>query len=269
MPGEKPVITIIENTTEHTVFIVDIPGMWGDYKEREGIVFDYVELPEYGHTHDIGFPQMPTIQELFAIPVGGNNNVQVNILSSQNTFIDNYYVYPKQRPFSYQEIEKQFEFFDYNEGFYNSDAWYPLDSAGSQGPGTFRDFDVIDVVLTPMKFNPVQRKIEVRYQMLVEVRYISSLGGDYYSKYKPSKDFQKMYPYIIENLKDSPWIWEFDSKKTSSLNPDYVIIYDDILSMQPGFDYNMTLLKNYLIDRGFYPVDYKLSNSGGRISENI
>jgi len=265
-PSEPPIITIIENNSIHTLYSVDIPGMWREQVVKNNITFDDIHLPEYGYSYDIGWPQVPNIQELFATPTGANENVEVNILDYDNVVLDDYYLYPVQHPISINDLGGPEQVFDYDEDFYSHDVWYPLEerTVTAEAPGTFRDFDVITSVLYPMKFNPYQMKLEVRHHIVVEIRYIGTLGGDYWSKYRPSKDFQKMYPYIIENLKDGPWIWNFDEKKgVGALNewPSYLIIYDDI-TLGSGQDVLSLLdvLVQYLANRGYSPEVHKLTD---------
>jgi len=265
-PGEPPIITMIENNSIHTVYSVDIPGMWREQVVKNNITFDDIHLPEYGYSYNIGWPQVPNIQELFATPSGANENVEVNILDYDNVVLDDYYLYPVQHPISINDLGGPSQVFDYDEDFYSYDVWYPLEerTVTAEGPGTFRDFDVITSVLYPMKFNPYQMKLEVRHHIVVEIRYIGTLGGDYWSKYKPSKSFQKMYPYIIENLKDGPWLWDFDEKKdvkTISEWPSYLIIYDDI-TLGSGQDVLSLLdvLVQYLANRGYSPEVHKLTD---------
>jgi len=255
-PGEPPLITILENNSEHTVYSVDIPGMWREQVVKNNITFDDIHLPDYGYSYDIGWPQVPNIQELFATPEGANENVEVNILDYDNVVLDDYYLYPVQHPIKLHDINVP-QIFDYDEEFYQNNVWYPPEEQCAEGvaPGTFRDFDVITAVLYPMKFNPYQRELEVRHHIVVEIRYIGILGGDYWSKYSPSKDFQKMYPYLLANI-NGPWIWDFNKDNKISLNPDYLIIYDDM------FEGHLDDIKDYLQGRDYTPIDFKLSDVG-------
>jgi hypothetical protein len=262
-PGEPPLITMIENNSIHTVYSVDIPGMWREQVIRNNITFDDIHLPEYGYSYDIGWPQVPNIQELFATPEGANENVEVNILDYDNVILDDYHLYPVQHPIKLEDINVP-QIFDYDEDFYSHDVWYPLEEQCAEGvaPGTFRDFDVITSVLYPMKFNPYQRELEVRHHIVVEIRYIGTLGGDYWSKYNPSKSFQKMYPYLLTNI-NGPWIWDFNKDNKISLNPDYLIIYDDMFFGQPGFGETLNALITYLQARYYNPIAFRLSDAGG------
>jgi len=262
-PGEAPLITMIENNSIHTVYSVDIPGMWREQVVREGIIFDDIHLPEYGYSYYIGWPQVPNIQELFATPEGANENVEVNILDYDNVVLDDYYLYPVQHPIRLEDINVP-QIFDYDEEFYQNNLWYPPEEQCAEGvaPGTFRDFDVITSVLYPMKFNPYHRELDVRHHIVVEIRYIGTLGGDYWSKYNPSKDFQKMYPYLLTNIK-GPWVWEFDRGMKTSLNPDYLIIYDDMFHGQPGFGESLNAFITYLQSRYYNPIAFRLSDAGG------
>jgi hypothetical protein len=268
-PGEKPIITMLDNSSEHIVYSVDIPGMWREQVVKNNITFDDIHLPEYGYSYDIGWPQVPNIQELFATPTGANENVEVNILGYNNVVLDDYYLYPVQHPISINDLGGPEQEFDYDEEFYSHDVWYPPEERCAEGvaPGTFRDFDVITSVLYPMKFNPYQSELDVRYHIVVEIRYIVTLGGDYWSKYRPSKDFQKMYPYIIENLKDGPWLWDFDEKKDvgkTDLLPNYIIFYDDItFGNNPDFFFWLNILTTYLGERQYNTEVFTTSQFNG------
>ncbi|MGQ9706976.1 MAG: C25 family peptidase propeptide domain-containing protein, partial [bacterium] len=151
MPGEKPIITVTHNSLDYTEYTVDIPGMWREQvMAPNGMIFDSIEIPEYGWTLDVGKPLIPVIRELFAVPY--DSAVDISISDVQEVVIDDYYIYPSQPLYPYCEEPPPFE---WDQDFYNSDVWYPGDYAVLSDEGGLMDVIVVNNHVQSFQYNPL------------------------------------------------------------------------------------------------------------------
>jgi len=267
-PGEPPIITIESNTTGATVYTVQIPGM---YREQvtapNGMIFDDIRIPEYGVTLDIGKPKMPNIREMFATPVGAD--VDMSVTDVQSCMFEDYYIYPQQppRPFI-PDDNTEYDFY-YDSEFYNSDVWFPYQDIVNEMPGILREFEVEQMKMQPIKFNPVQHKLDVEYFFRVTITYTNP--GGWVEEPRPSADFCQMYPYLIKNLEGISFKGEF-SKEGINPNPStYLIIYDNYFEGNQQFLDILNSLKSYIEDpnRGSFTVEIVSTTQTGTDATSI
>jgi hypothetical protein len=263
MPGEKPIITVESNTTDATVYTVQIPGMWREQVEASNnIIFDRIEIPEYGFTLDDGRPMIPVIRELFAVPY--DSTVDISISDVQQVTLDDYYVYPAQPPYTPSQPTPPFE---YDEDFYNSNVWYPLEGIATDDlPGVLREYEVRDMNMRAMKFNPYQEELNVKYFFRVTMTYTSP--GGWVEEPNPSGDFYQMYPYLIRNLEGIYGKGEFGKEGNPPKYPRYLIIYDRQFENNIIFQQYMNMLKTYLEER-FSFVDVLSTSQTGNDALSI
>ena len=258
-PGEPPVITITHNDLDYTEYTVDIPGMWREEFEAPiGITFDTINIPDYGHTLDVGLPRIPVMRDLFAVP-HDCSDIVIQTSDVQSVILDNYYIYPSQQPYSYSEEPPPFE---YDENFYNSDVWYPLEGlAISDMPGELREIEVRDMNMSAIKFNPYQRQLEIKYHFKVTMTYYNS--GGWVPEPRPSGDFYQMYPYLITNLQGISGFGDF-GKEGASGQYIYMIICDSRFDNDMEFREVMEQFYIFLRDyRGFDVVVKSTTDIGG------
>jgi hypothetical protein len=244
-PGEKPIIIVESNSTDATVYTVQIPGMYRDQvMAPNGMMFDSLEIPEYGWTLDVGKPMIPVIRDIFAVPY--DSTVDISITDVQEIMLSNYYIYPSQQLYPYCEEPPPFE---WDEEFYNQNVWYPLEGiATGENPGVLRELEVRDINMRGMKFNPYQRELNVKYFFRVTMTYENP--GGWIPEPRPSGDFYQMYPYLITNLEGISGFGDF-GKQGAPGQFIYLIIHDKKFDNDPDFRGILYEYTKYLTDRGF------------------
>jgi len=87
--GESAPIYEVENSSSYLVeFELEIPGM----NSRDIDSYNRVSIPEHAKLDSIGFPEVPFVSYLIAIPECDNVNLNVTVLDS--VVIDSMYIYP-------------------------------------------------------------------------------------------------------------------------------------------------------------------------------
>jgi len=238
--GAPPEITIIQSNDAHTLVHVTIPGMWVDtIMGPDGFVYQKLEVPDYATTNDIGFPELPAIRGLLGIPDNAQVSMIPQIFATQ--ILNNYYVWPHQRPICDGEIPV----FEKNIMFYNSNSWFPLNHNEVGEPGIFKYYTVDNVGYIPFSYNPYLRQLNVSYDYNMDVIYNN--GGPI-----PIATMDEDMANLMRGV-----IWNFDDLHPNIDN--YAPVY--YLIIVPDYLYNNEVVGNYvkwLQDRySYYTVEIK------------
>jgi len=251
--GAPPEISIIQSNDAHTLVHVSIPGMWVDtVMGPDGFVYQVLEVPDYATTNDIGLPELPAIRGLLGIPDNAQVSMVPQIFATQ--ILENYYVWPHQRPICDGEIPV----FEKNEMFYNSNSWFPLNHNEVGEPGIFKYYTVDNVGYIPFSYNPYLRQLNVSYDYNIDVIYNN---GGTIPEATMDEDMENLMRMVI---------WNFDELNPNIDNyaPVYYLIitpdeYYDVVNrfsewLRTIYPYNVTIHVVKLSDIGIYPDCYDI-----------
>ena len=238
--GAPPEINVLASDDQHTLVHVTIPGMWVDtVMGPDGFVYQILEVPDYATTNDVGFPELPAIRGLLGIPDNADVSMIPQVFATQ--ILDNYYVWPHQRPVYFNQTP----LFEKDEEFYNSNSWFPLNHNEVGEPGIFKYYTVDNVGYIPFSYNPYLRQLNVSYEYNIDVIYDN--GGAI-----PIATMDEDMANLMRGV-----IWNFDS-----LNPNidnYAPVY--YLIIVPDYLYNDEVIGEFakrLQDRySYYTIDIK------------
>jgi len=233
--GAPPEISIIESNENHTLVHVSIPGMWVDtVMGPDGFIYQKLEVPDYATTNDVGLPELPAIRGLLGIPDNAEVSMVPEVLATQ--ILDNYYVWPHQRPICDGEIPV----FEKNEMFYNSNSWFPLNHNEVGDPGIFKYYTVDNIGYIPFSYNPYLRQLNVSYDYNIDVIYIN--GGTI-----PSATMDEDMANLMRGV-----IWNFDDLHPNIDN--YAPVYYLIITPDDYYD-EVSNFADYLRTMYSYTVD--------------
>jgi hypothetical protein len=171
----SPDILVLEQNSGRTVLDVTVPGLEVVQVSTDQGEYTRLELPgEVFAVLEQGRPQVPKVSMLLAIPTGAGVRARAEVLETRTFKVSN--VYPLQPPLlDGQEpgplvLDKE---------FYEDDVLYPQPDARLVETGVWRDFDVANLQLYPVKVNPGLGEVVVATRVRVELEYS---GGTYPSK---------------------------------------------------------------------------------------
>ena len=165
-------VEILEQNASRTVFEVVVPGVEITTKEVDGEEFAVIELPGRRQaTLEPGKPQVPLVPVLLARPYGAQ--VTVDVVAEQTTEIEVARPYPLQPRVTMSERQREFVI---DREFYGRDGIYPPEDARLVHTATWRDLDVANIHVYPVRVNPGRRLVQVASRMRVTVEYS---GGTY------------------------------------------------------------------------------------------
>jgi hypothetical protein len=126
------------------------------------------ENPEFfGDTAEEGLPELPVYAHLIGIP--DYSGARIEIISSSYEILDGYEIMPSQPPVLESSVEQPP--FTINDDFYGRDEFYPSEPVQLGEPVICRDLRMIQVVISPVQYNPLTRQIKVYTNLDYNVVY--------------------------------------------------------------------------------------------------
>ncbi len=172
-PEGEADLTIQSSNSAEVVFTINLPGMY----VHDEMGYQRLRVQGAGRTDSTGFPELPLLKYLAAVPLC--DSVIFTIQPLDSIILDNYNVYPapelveQTAPEGYTYLAEQFT---KNDSIYGVDDFYPSDIAEIFAQGFIRDQGVSEVHLQPVKFNPVQQKIKVYFSLQVNLTFVNPVS---------------------------------------------------------------------------------------------
>jgi hypothetical protein len=274
-----PNVTLLRDDNNSTVIKIEISGF--DLKEfiSEDKTFQSVDLLSEIFTTDPGYPKLPYIAKILAIPDQAGISVEVLETGKVQTFKD---IYLPPARLSWLEGEPEPPYKE-NIDAYRSDEVYPKEFAKLEPPSIFRDFRIVRVSVFPVRYIPAKKELQVVSSITVRINY--GHGEVVNPKTTPKKaiasSFAKLYRSFIfnyQNVLDKLYNGKEDGREVMlCIMPDEFIgsfqIYAD-WKRQSGTDIHVTkfsdiganssnplIIKNHIADAYYnweYPPTYVL-----------
>lgn len=176
VPSETtyPVYDVSASNDTIVQFNVKIPGMF----VTEIDSFARVNIKEHTRMDSVGFPEMPIVSFLVAIPECDSVNLNICLLDSIQFTGYNIYPAPELVPDTLEGggialIEQ----FAYNRTAYETDAMFPGIVGEVIDKGAIRAQHVVRIVLYPVQFNPVKDIIKAYSDFQITLTFSNTVGS--------------------------------------------------------------------------------------------
>jgi len=172
--NKEPSSEIIESSDSVVEFRVSIPGMY----VTEIDTFHRVEIPGHYRLDMAGFPELPLVSYILAIPECDSVSISVTVLDSAG--FDGILIYPAPelvKDTTDEGMEYLAEQFSYNDSVYAENAWFTDTIATLSEKGAVRRQKVVRVVIYPLKFNPVEKSIIAYSEINITLTFINHSGS--------------------------------------------------------------------------------------------
>ena len=172
--GTAPAYNIISSNDTIVTFNVVVPGMF----EASIDTFNRINILEHNNLDSIGFPELPVVTFLVAIPKCDSVNLQISIFDSVQ--FSGYNVYPAPEIVEDTIVGGGIGFveqFSYDTTAYETDAMFPGYVVETTDKGAIRDQHVIKVVIYPVQFNPVKDIVKVYSDLQINLTFNNSTGA--------------------------------------------------------------------------------------------
>jgi PKD repeat protein len=243
-------VSILASDRSGLLLEVNIPGMFSETVNREGMTFQRIMLDENRTTKEVGRPELPMIHELIGFP--GNERAAITILEMETMKFSGYNIYPFQTPTTDNAGAPVHDFVK-DEQFYRKDARFPAENVIAGQPGIWRDVKVAGIHFTPFTYNPVSQELEIITKLQIRIEF---KGVDDSMDFMPNKEltpkFYRMYEAAIANFEDLGYTMTL--RDTPGIK--YLVITNDeaLSAIQPLVDWKNQmghLVEVRLIEPGF------------------
>ena len=129
-----------------------------DGKRYDKITPVSAHIEKFGETGEEGFPELPLIAQLVAIP--DQAAARIEIISSSYETVDNINIYPVQPPAREGQFESNISFIK-DEEFYSKDEFYPANLIEVGDPVICRDLRMAQTIVNPIQYNPAKRELRI------------------------------------------------------------------------------------------------------------
>ena len=138
-----------------------------------------------------GHPNLPVINRYVAVPQGATVNLQVK--ENASTLLHDIDLLPA-APLQ-TDLDEGLPQLRWNAQIYSKDASFPTENIVLSTPTQIRSLDVVLLSITPFRYNPVQRTLEVIYDIDIDLRFEGGNG-----QFGESRYFNPDWEHILRNL---------------------------------------------------------------------
>ena len=193
-PDSPPVVQLISDDANSTIIKVELPGFQvkefvADGKTYNSIIFDSEAL-----TTEVGYPEIPHIAKVLAIPDQGSVSVEVLEVGNIQT-IKGINIPPARE--SWEEGKPETPYLE-NLIAYNSEDVYPNSFAKVEEPSVFRDFRIARVSIFPIRYSPAKQEIQAVSSITIKINYTPGPGIN--PKTTPDKPIAPSFARLYQNF---------------------------------------------------------------------
>ncbi|MBN1355722.1 hypothetical protein JXA40_05550 [bacterium] len=216
VPGMDAAVDVRSSNLAGTSLTVTIPGMNVSLQKQDDREFDIVSIPGSGILAEPGNPLVPALRKFVAVPHGASVELTVRVRDAST--LDEYNLWPAQPQYKRGDPRPPFTM---NEMLYSESGWYPAQIARITDDMVMRDFRVILLEITPVRFDPAARTIHVATRIEIE---LTTSGGTGFGPGFVFPSFHAVYNRNILNYRS------LNIQKRSDPEPMLLIAYDAALA---------------------------------------
>lgn len=156
-PAGSPLeIQVLSANPAQITIHISIPGMWVKDTTVDGATYQRISIPgTHGTLNQIGRPELPRIARYFALPPSSGTVVKEGVATMQT--LSDYLVFPEQ----FCGPEGSSGDFQIDPLAYAQDSYSPIQAESLGVPGVMRNIRMGKVFFCPLRYNPVQRILNV------------------------------------------------------------------------------------------------------------
>lgn len=195
-----PNVTLLSHDDNSSVIKIDISGFESKEFMSEGKSYQSIDLLTEIFSNEPGYPNVPGISKVLAIPDQAAVSVEV-IETGDIQTIENILLPPAR--LSWYEGEEESPYVEKAE-VYQSDNFYPQDYVSVDPPSIFRDFRIARISVYPFRYSPAKKELEVVSSITVKVNYVEGevINPKTKTKSAIAPSFGKLYRSFIFNYQE-------------------------------------------------------------------
>ena len=219
----------------------------------DGQTFKKPVIPFGGLKSDEGDPSLPTITTFYQVAPNKSYAINVNVISSE--WVNNIDILPHQ---TWERLsDETSDLFKRNIELYTSDMKYPENQGEVSNTFVFRDIPVVKASITPFKYYPLSRRLEIITSADIELIEVDEIAP-VQTPDQISRVFEPLYEALVVNYNRSTN--DDDYQRPSIL---YILPSNSSNLMA-----NLEILFNWR-HRSGYVVNYVSTSTTGNSSSSI
>jgi len=224
-----------------------------DYEQtseyEKNVQYTKITLPSEGALILEGYPDLPVISRLIAIPSQGSVTYEIENIYEE--VISNVEIYP------YQGENRTVGNLLMNEKVYNGNEPYPAEIISISEPQIMRDLRLVRVTIQPFQYFPETKELRIIKNADVHIT-TSSTGGvnEKSSQRKISRFFEPIYKSMVLN-------YEEIFKDVEYQEPSYLFIYPTDATVLAYLSY----ITDWKHQKGFHVETADLAHTGSSLSQ--
>jgi hypothetical protein len=164
---------LLSSGSSSVAFTVHVDGMSVNAKDFGPKSYQGLSIPGADALTSAGYPQLPMIIKLIAIP--DCDNVNILVIPSNELNLNNYNVAPAPEFINEKISDESHPLLAVeNKSIYSADSFYPGKYAEIIETGYVRSQKVARVAIYPVQFNPVKKAIQVYSDFNITLNFINS-----------------------------------------------------------------------------------------------
>ena len=199
-PNTPPVVTLLSDDNNSTIIKVEISGFDVNEFKVDGKTYQSVDLLSEIFAVEPGYPALPYIAKVLAIPDQAGISVEVIETGEVQTF-QNIHIQPARE--SWIEGQPETPYLE-NTKAYQSVGVFPQDYTNIDPPAIFRDFRIARVSVFPIRYIASKNEIQAVSSITVRINYGTEnvINPKTTSKKKIAPSFGEIYESFIFNYKN-------------------------------------------------------------------
>ena len=192
-------------------------------QQTEHGLFTQLFAGGYSKSNSVGDPELPVLSRLIEVPAGATPEVSVISYTVREYNLSdlgiNDRIFPAQPPLA-KSMPLKIDF-KYNASTYQQDKFIGDELARVEVHGYLRSVQLANLVISPVQYNPVSRKIRIYDNLVVDIRFTgadASKTREMHARYD-SPYFRSIYSRIINRQ-----AFEFDRDTMMKMPVKYVIV---------------------------------------------
>ncbi|MBI9039419.1 MAG: hypothetical protein JEY97_14900 [Bacteroidales bacterium] len=166
----EPVYTILSSNKDSVEFNLKIPGLYSTEIDS----FQRIEIKGHSVMDSIGFPELPVLSYLVAIPEC--DSIGISIILSDSIKLNDFNIYPAPE-YVIDTTDEGYEYykeeFTYDTAAYLNNEFIIDTLEQLTDKGAIRAQNVIRVLINPIQFNPVTEEVKVFSEMNIKLDFIN------------------------------------------------------------------------------------------------
>lgn len=166
-PGDgEPGLNILDSNQNGLDIEMRTMGFFVSDREAGRRVYNVLNIGKYNGDLPPGYPNLPTLRRYIYIPAG--KTVRIEVKPGNPVSLDNYRVYPMQKPQTDTKDAVDPEFF-VDDRVYKSDRLYPSQLAFIEKSRNIRGHSIALLHICPFQYNPPRKVLNVYPEMRVKI----------------------------------------------------------------------------------------------------